>query len=115
MNDITKRDMPNTLARVKNWEGWFWIKFFTFAILLASSICYTILKIDAIVNPYGEYKMTYRVYYDVNNIKEYTVTHNRPIHIISDRGTNMVKKYKGEKVIETSAPIEQVKYTYKTK
>ena len=53
--------------------------------------------------------------YDVNNIKEYTVTHNRPIRIISDRGTNIVKKYKGEKVIETSAPIEQVKYTYKTK
>lgn len=65
--------------------------------------------------PYGEYEMTFRVYYTEHNIKEYTVTHNRPIYMRSNRGSNDIHKYDGGNVIETSAPIEIVRYVNKAK
>ena len=65
--------------------------------------------------PYGEYEMTFRVYYTEHNIKEYTVTHNRPIYMRSNKGTNEIHKYDGGNVIETSAPIEIVRYVNKAK
>lgn len=60
--------------------------------------------------PYGEYEMTYRVYYNENNVKEYTITHNRPIIVRSNRGSNEVYKYNSGIIVQTSAPIEVVKY-----
>lgn len=65
--------------------------------------------------PYGEYEMTYRVYYSENNVKEYTITHNRPIYVTSHRGSNEVHKHDLGNVIETSAPIEVVRYVNKAK
>lgn len=65
--------------------------------------------------PYGEYEMTYRVYYSENNVKEYTITHNRPIYVTSHRGSNEVHKHDFGNVIETSAPIEVVRYINKAK
>lgn len=60
--------------------------------------------------PYGEYEMTYRVYYSENNVKEYTITHNRPIYMRSSKGSNEIHKHGWGDVIETSAPIEIVRY-----
>ena len=63
--------------------------------------------------PYGEYEMTYRVYYSENNVKEYTITHNRPIYMRSSKGSNEIHKHDWGDVIETSAPIEIVRYIKK--
>ena len=63
--------------------------------------------------PYGEYEMTYRVYYSENNVKEYTITHNRPIYMRSSKGSNEIHKHGWGDVIETSAPIEIVRYIKK--
>ena len=65
--------------------------------------------------PYGEYEMTYRVYYSENNVKEYTITHNRPIYMRSSKGSNEIHKHDWGDVIETSAPIEIVRYVNKAK
>ena len=65
--------------------------------------------------PYGEYEMTYRVYYSENNVKEYTITHNRPIYMRSNKGSNEIHKHDWGDVIETSAPIEIVRYVNKAK
>jgi hypothetical protein len=65
--------------------------------------------------PYGEYEMTYRVYYTENNVKEYTITHNRPIYMRSSKGSNEIHKHGWGDVIETSAPIEVVRYVNKAK
>ncbi len=119
MNDITKGETTNRLKKrwekIKEWEGWYLI----FLVITITVICGTI---GWIVNygdkknfPYGEYELTYRVYYDVNNIKEYTVTHNRPILIRSNDGTNEVYLYNKGTVISTSAPIEKVSYVNKAK
>lgn len=72
----------------------------------------------------GEYTMVYKVYYS-DNPKTYTIKNDWPIGVTSNRGTNIVKKtthksmfkklYGTETVIETSAPIEVVSYTYKEK
>ena len=58
----------------------------------------------------GDYVLVYKVYYTPNNIKEYTIRHNKPIEVGSDRGTNYVRKVGEGTVIQTSAPIEVVKY-----
>ena len=70
----------------------------------------------------GEYVMIYKVYYP-DNPKTYTIKNDWPIHITSNRGTNRIKKvmhnshfkrlYGSETIIETSAPIEVVSYTFK--
>ena len=65
--------------------------------------------------PYGEYEMTYRVYYSENNVKEYTITHNRPIYMRSSKGSNEIHKHDWGDVIETSAPIEIVRYVNRAK
>lgn len=58
----------------------------------------------------GDYVLVYKVYYTSNNIKEYTIRHNKPIEVGSDRGTNYIRKVGEGTVIQTSAPIEVVKY-----
>jgi hypothetical protein len=60
--------------------------------------------------PYGNYELTYRVYYTPSTFVDYTVTHDRPIVIGSHKGTNYVKKRFGEYVIQTNAPIQKIKY-----
>ena len=70
----------------------------------------------------GEYTMVYKVYYP-GSPKTYTITNEWPIGVHSSRGTNRVEKsvesslfknaFSGEAVLETSAPIEIVSYTYK--
>ena len=65
---------------------------------------------DNVQYPEGDYEMTYRVYYTPSNVKEYTVKHNRPIWVSSHRGSNEVYLYDKGTIIETSAPIEVVKY-----
>jgi hypothetical protein len=72
----------------------------------------------------GEYTMVYKVYYS-NSPKTYTITNEYPIDVRSNRGTNRVEKaianplfknmYSGTVVMETSAPIEVVSYTFKEK
>ena len=63
----------------------------------------------------GDYVLVYKVYYTPNNIKEYTIRHNKPIEVGSDRGSNYVRKVDEGIVIQTSAPIEVVKYINYTK
>ena len=74
----------------------------------------------------GEYTMIYKVYYP-GNPKTYTIKNEWPIGMSSYKGTNRIEKttdaynlgfkncYRSETVIETSAPIEVVSYTYKKK
>ena len=66
--------------------------------------------------PEGDYELVYKVYYTPNNIKQYTIRHNRPIEVGSSKGTNYIHKYNEGNVIQTSAPIEVVRYVnYKKK
>lgn len=65
--------------------------------------------------PYGNYEMTYRVYYTPTDVKEYTITHNRPISCGSYDGINYISKHGIGEVIETTAKIEVVKYVNKDK
>ena len=65
---------------------------------------------DYVQYPEGNYELVYKVYYTPNNSKQYIIRHNRPIIVSSSEGTNIVKKYNEGTVIETSAPIEVVRY-----
>ena len=73
----------------------------------------------------GEYVMVYKVYYS-NEPKTYTIKNDLPIYTESYRGTNRVIKiiklveiphirdmFGQKTVIESSAPIEVVSYTFK--
>ena len=82
-------------------------------VLIIYGIVSIILYKDEQDYPYGEYEMTYRVYYSENNVKEYTITHNRPIYMRSSKGSNEIHKHDWGDVIETSAPIEIVRYIKK--
>ena len=117
MNDITKGETTNVLKKrwkkIKEWEGWFIIYLGIATTVICGGVGLIIDYGDKKNYPYGNYELTYRVYYDVNNIKEYTVTHDRPILIRSNDGTNEVYLYNKGTVISTSAPIEKVKYINK--
>ena len=119
MNDITKGKSTNVLKKrwkkIKEWEGWFIIYLAIATTVIFGTIGWVIDYGDKKNYPYGNYELTYRVYYDVNNIKEYTVTHDRPILIRSNDGTNEVYLYNKGTVISTSAPIEKVSYVNKAK
>ena len=86
----------------------------TIALLVFALVLVVTVKLEQYEDeknyPYGEYEMTYRVYYSENNVKEYTITHNRPIYMRSSKGTNEIHKHDWGDVIETSAPIEIVRY-----
>ena len=71
---------------------------------------YTAYYSDNKANPKGDYVLVYKVYYTPTNIKEYTIRHDRPIEVGSSKGSNYIHKHGEGKVIETSAPIEVVKY-----
>ena len=115
-NDIKKSDKPSPMGKFVS-NTWRWLKI-TAPLTIAVIICVIFFYgINSALNaadernyPYGDYEMVYRVYYDVNTIKEYTVKHNRPMWQGSSEGTNYIKKYPDIYVIRTNAPIEVVKY-----
>lgn len=119
MNDITKRESTNLLKKrwekIKEWDGWFFVVTVLITIVICGAIGWFITYSENKNYPYGDYELTYRVYYDANNIKEYTITHDRPILIRSNDGTNEVYLYNKGTVIETNAPIEKVSYVNKAK
>lgn len=98
------------------------------SVIILYSICFLILGLSyKYFGPdykQGEYTMIYKVYYP-NNPKTYTIKNDWPISMTSNRGTNRIKKtihnsiyrkcYGSETIIETSAPIEVVSYTFKEK
>lgn len=115
-NDISKSSKPSKWSKFVS-KTWMWMKItapLTIAIVIATALFFgfnSVLEASDERNyPYGDYEMVYRVYYDVNTIKEYTVKHNRPIWQGSSEGTNYIKKYPDTYVIRTNAPIEVVKY-----
>ena len=93
-------------------------KFIVFIFILCGIMALTLSYLvwqDRKNYPYGQYEMTYRVYYTEKNVKEYTITHDRPIIVRSSDGSNEIYKYNSGTVIETSAPIEVVRYVNKAK
>ena len=108
-NEIMKGETTNIFVKI--WNGiikiikgfWEWLTdtesgFVVCALTIAASIIvglfFIIKHLEEKNYPYGNYEMTYRVYYTTSHVKEY----------------NVVKKFNGERVIETSAPIEVVRY-----
>lgn len=87
----------------------------TIAIVFLSTVFLVVLigMFNTFTGNDGIYHMTYRVYYNQNTIREYSITLDGPIYVGSDRGTNYIKKYSstGVDIIRTSAPIEVVSYT----
>ena len=113
-NDLTKRKKKSVIGKMLRPIILVVINPVTIAFILASLIIFGVCKfmyyMDEKAYPYGEYELTYRVYYTPSNVREYTVTHNRPIWFSSNKGSNEVYLYDKGTVIETSAPIEVVKY-----
>lgn len=101
---------------------------FILILIIGGSILFGILAIGiSLFGPnykQGNYTMVYKVYYS-NNPRIYTINNDWPISLESYKGTNSIKKtthnsifrklYGAETIIETSAPIEVVSYTYKEK
>jgi hypothetical protein len=81
-----------------------------FAAIVTYGIVTGIGYLDEKSYPEGDYELVYKVYYTPNNVKQYTIRHNRPITVGSEDGTNYVRKYDGGIVIQTSATIETVRY-----
>lgn len=81
-----------------------------FAAIVIYGIVAGIDYLDKKSYPEGDYELVYKVYYTPNNVKQYTIRHNRPIRVGSEDGTNYVRKYDGGVVIQTSATIETVRY-----
>jgi hypothetical protein len=115
-NDIKKSDKPSPMGKFvsRTWKGFKVISPVLIAIVIGIAF---VIGVNSALNaadernyPYGDYEMVYRVYYDVNTIKEYTVKHNRPMWQGSSEGTNYIKKYPDIYVIRTNAPIEVVTY-----
>ena len=113
-NDITKGKNTNIFAKMFRPLILFIINPITVTIVICGLIVCGLWKFmdyqDKKNYPYGDYELTYRVYYSPSNIKDYTVTHNRPIWVSSHRGSNEVYLFNKGTIIETSAPIEVVKY-----
>lgn len=124
-NEIMKGETTNIFVKV--WNGiikiikgfWEWLTdtesgfvvcAFTVAASIVVGLFFIVKHLEEKSYPYGNYEMIYRVYYTPSHVKEYTIKHNRPIEVYSSKGSNVVKKFNGEKVIETSAPIEVVRY-----
>ena len=115
-NDIKKSDKPSRFGKLVS-NTWRWLKItapLTITVIICVIFFYSINSALNAANerkyPHGDYEMVYRVYYDVNTIKEYTVKHDRPMWQGSHQGTNYIMKYPDEYVIKTNAPIEVVKY-----
>ncbi len=118
-NDLTKRKKKSVIAKMFRPLILFIINPITVTIVICGLIVCGLWKFtdyqDKKNYPYGNYELTYRVYYTPSNVREYTVTHNRPIWVSSNRGSNEVYLYDKGTVIETSAPIEVVRYVNKAK
>ena len=86
------------------------LKFLLIFLLIICGFISLMIHLDKIEYPYGDYEMVYKVYWNQYNVKTYTITHNRPIIYASEKGTNYIKKYNDGYVVQTSSPIEVVKY-----
>ena len=115
-NDIKKSDKPSPMGRFvsRTWKVFKVISPVLIAIVIGIAF---VIGVNSALNaaderkyPHGDYEMVYRVYYDVNTIKEYTVKHDRPMWQGSHQGTNYIMKYPDTYVIKTNAPIEVVEY-----
>ena len=117
-NDVTKGRNTNVFRKLGKSISHFFgetVAGFVLSLLLMCggvvfAICAFLVHMDNVQYPEGDYEMTYRVYYTPSNVKEYTVKHNRPILVSSHRGTNEVYLFDKGTIIETSAPIEVIKY-----
>lgn len=107
------------------WNSWY--KFVLAGVGIIFGIFFTVEGIIYLVCPVyktGNYKMIYRVYYP-NNPREYVIKNDLPISLESYKGSNRICKtkefgifghqYRDISVIETTAPIEIVSYTFKEK
>ena len=86
------------------------LSFIGFFLLIMAGIIGFLAYQDEKNYPYGNYELTYRVYYTPSTFTDYTITHNRPIYMGSNKGTNYIKKHRGEYAIQTNAPIQIIKY-----
>ena len=114
-NDIMNAPSTNIFVKLLNGIRNAFIKFFDWdwsPLVFVILICVGLIGgISWATNEKkGDYVLVYKVYYTPNNIKEYTIRHNKRIEVGSDRGTNYVRKVGEGIVIQTSAPIEVVKY-----
>ena len=115
-NDISKNNKPSRLGKFVS-NTWKWIKItapLTISVVVIAVFVFCVNSVVKVADenkyPHGNYEMVYRVYYDVNTIKEYTIRHDRPMWQGSHQGTNYIMKYPDTYVIKTNAPIEVVKY-----
>lgn len=72
----------------------------------------------------GYYKMVVNVHYSDVNVKTYTFENDYPMDLRSSRGSNHIRKvfkdsffggYRDTYILETTAPVEIVSYTFKEK
>ena len=110
MNDLTKSNSTSVIRQIINWDGWSFIITLSICVIIIGGFAYWMIQSDLKNYPYGNYEMTYRVYYTPSTFTDYTVTHNRPIYMGSHKGTNYIKKHRGEYAIQTNAPIQIIKY-----
>jgi hypothetical protein len=115
--EIMKAPSTNIFAKVgkaiKKGISAFFDSAWSVVVIGAIVICGIVAGIDYADKrdyPEGDYELVYNVYYTPNNVKQYTIRHNRPIQVGSQDGTNYVRKYDGGIVIQTSATIETVRY-----
>jgi len=65
-------------------------------------------------NENREYTLVYKVYYSTNSVVEKTVKSSKGFQIGSSRGSNYIcNQDNGYYLIDTSAPVEVISYTYK--
>ena len=114
--DITKSSEPSRWGKFVS-KTWKWMKITAPLTITVIVLVIFVFGVNSALeaseernHPHGDYEMVYRVYYDVNTIKEYTVRHDRPMWLGSHQGTNYIMKYPDTYVIKTNAPIEVVKY-----
>lgn len=110
---MTREKSTNIFKKIWDWDGTHIIIVLLVAVGIFTSMVKILNHLEEKSYPYGNYEMTYRVYYTPTTYKDYTITHDRPINVGSSKGSNYVKKYNGERVIETSAPIEIIRYVKK--
>ena len=112
--NILKGDTTNIFKKVwKMYRDWDWspaVNFVVILVLIVGGLIKYLIYQDLQAYPYGDYELTFRVHYTNTTFTDYTVTHNRPIFIGTSEGANYVKKYNACYVIETTAPIEKIRY-----
>jgi hypothetical protein len=91
------------------------MKKFIMKLVLLITMMMVILSLSSCKKtPERIYSIKYRVYWTSNNIKEYSSNSKKPFRYGSSKGSNWVENF-GDKgvLVDTSAPIEIISYTYK--